>query len=276
MGSEIADRVLPGAITIDIVDGSCSDNGATFDPDVFGWTWCRAPCDDPTLRTIVKEGDTVSTPMGMAKVVKPESGAIQPVFIAPKSAETIFDFGRTDALNEIVRSYRGPAIVLDLHGGQPLEFFVDEFLAVQSYGSYSTVKLRDRGSIPVAVNGNEVLRRVREAKDILEAAQYTRAKSRGAFAIATEDSQPDGDSRLVKAKLLNVATEESCGKLQQEATTSSSSSASMLSLRDQLALDVLPELIQRYSGRDLTVHDRLAMCREAYAIAEDMMKARGE
>lgn len=258
-------------VSQDEIGKTCNECNCDFD--------YRAPCDDPTLRTIVKEGDTVSTPMGPGKVVKPKSGSIQPVFIAPKSAETIFDYGRTDALNEIARSLRGPAIVLDLHEGPPLEFFVDEFVAVQSYGSYSTVRLRDRGDIPVAVNGNEVLRRVREARDIIETAQDTMAKSRGAFAVATENSKPDGNSHLVKSRLLSGATEEPGSKPQQEATTSSSSSASMLSLRDQFALASLPALIQKYSGQDrfaLSVTDRLTMCREAYAIAEDMMKARGE
>lgn len=53
---------------------------------------------------------------------------------------------------------------------------------------------------------------------------------------------------------------------------------STITLRDQLAMASLPALIQKYSGQDrfaLSVTDRLTMCREAYAVAEDMTRVRG-
>lgn len=227
------------ALFSDMIDGNVKD----FPKYEF-----RAPCEDPTAASVVKEGDTVWTALGMGRVIPyAKSGQITPVIKpepiravatgvkegdviqSPKTPRTT----RIDyPLNTEMLSRLGPVILLPVDNAPDFGFFA---LILKSVAEdpenalYSFVTLHDGMTWRVRATVDEVNDKVVEAWSKCEP-------------IDPVDKP------------------------------------STITLRDQLAMASLPALIQKYSGQDrftLSATDRLTMCREVYLIADEMLKTSG-
>lgn len=182
------------------------------------WLPRRDECDDPTAAKVVKEGDTVQTPMGPGKAVKAGQAAELPQSVFVDNSER---HGET----RVVSGHEGPVVVfVSVHDSAYEYRCKPDFIeaAHQECPKVGAMKpvvvkvkngpsLQVRGSLDSINRSIDFARKIQRdwkkvklwgvfhASELDEQAQMEDAKSRGGFAVALEDSQPDGGNHEAKA-----------------------------------------------------------------------------
>jgi len=228
----------------------------------------RVPCDDPTAAPVVKEGDTVQTPMGSGKVVKPESGTIQPVFPdkpskwrvclnaknipqhADRSSGIVSIFGHTVEVDGIDRSDAVIKVIGEMFPEKRFAITFDKSIRIGQFDAEVTFQL---GGIPSLHIWGKI-ERIPESGKADDSPQPV--------AVALKDSQPDEENHKAKEKLLTPADPVA--------------KTSTITLRDQLALNASPEYVEQVKRREsdsLRCHFPTD-AEVRYIIADEMLKTR--